>query len=64
MAEREGHRQRDDETGGPPPGQDPAQNPLHRAGDDLLSAADEALRRALSGDSEAFLRENRQEGGQ
>jgi len=39
-------------------------NPLHRAGDDLLSAADEALRRALSTDSEVFLRESRQEGGQ
>ncbi len=35
-----------------------------RAGDELLDAADEAIRRALSGDSEAFLYANRQEGGQ
>ena len=32
--------------------------------DDLLAAGDEAIRRALSSDSEAFLRANRQEGGQ
>ncbi len=37
---------------------------LRRAGEDLLAAGDEAIRRALSGDSEAFLRANRQEGGQ
>jgi len=37
---------------------------LHRAGDDLLAAGDEAIRRALSGNSEAFLRANRQKGGQ
>lgn len=61
MTERERRRDGDDGPGRPPP---TPPNPLHRAGDDLLSAADEALRRALSGDSEAFLRENRQEGGQ
>jgi hypothetical protein len=37
---------------------------LRRAGDDLLAAGDEAIRRVLSGDSEAFLRANRQEGGE
>lgn len=37
---------------------------LRRAGEDLLEAGDEAIRRALSGDSEAFLRANRQQGGQ
>ena len=37
---------------------------LRRAGEDLLAAGDEAIRRALSADSEAFLRANRQEGGQ
>lgn len=37
---------------------------LRRAGENLLAAGDEAIRRALSGDSEAFLRANRQEGGQ
>ena len=34
------------------------------AGQDFLAAGDEAIRRALSGDSEAFLRANRQRGGQ
>ncbi len=37
---------------------------LHRAGEDFLAAGDEAIQRALSGDSEAFLRANRQKGGQ
>ena len=37
---------------------------LRRAGEDLLAAGDEAIRKALSGDSEAFLRSSRQEGGQ
>ncbi len=64
MAERERQRFPEDSEGGPPPEPGSSPNPLHRAGDNLLSAADEALRRALSGDSEAFLRENRQEGGQ
>jgi len=30
----------------------------------MLAAGDEAIRRALSGDAEAFLRSSRQEGGQ
>jgi len=34
------------------------------AGELFLSAGDEAIRRALSGDSEAFLRANRQRGGE
>ena len=34
------------------------------AGERLLAAGDEAIRRALSGDSEAFLRANRQRGGE
>lgn len=37
---------------------------LHRAGDDLLAAGDAAIQRALSKNSEAFLRANRQRGGQ
>ena len=37
---------------------------LRRAGEELLAAGDDAIRRALSADSEAFLRANRQEGGQ
>jgi len=37
---------------------------LRQAGSDLLDAADDAINRALSGDSEAFLSANRQESGQ
>ncbi len=37
---------------------------LRSAGDSFLRAGDEAIRRALSGDSEAFLRANRQRGGE
>jgi hypothetical protein len=33
-------------------------------GDRLLAAGDEAIRRALSGNSESFLRSGRQQGGQ
>lgn len=33
-------------------------------GDRLLAAGDEAIRRALSGNSENFLRSGRQQGGQ
>lgn len=37
---------------------------LRNAGNSFLRAGDEAIRRALSGDSEAFLRANRQRGGE
>ncbi len=37
---------------------------LHRAGEDILAAGDAAIRKALSRNSEAFLRANRQRGGQ
>ncbi len=37
---------------------------LRRQAEQLLSAGDEAIQRALSGDSERFLRANRQQGGQ
>ncbi len=37
---------------------------VRQAGADLLAAGDEAIRRALSGDSEKFLEANRQHGGQ
>ncbi len=37
---------------------------LRLAGEAFLAAGDEAIRRALSGDSRAFLRANRQQGGQ
>ena len=48
----------------PPPAGGGELDELRRAGEDLLAAGDEAIRRALSGDSEAFLRANRQQGGQ
>ncbi len=37
---------------------------MRQAGSELLDAADDAINRALSGDSEAFLSANRQESGQ
>ena len=50
---------------GPPAGGDPAEDDgLRQAAARLLAAADDAIARALSGDSEAFLAANRQEGGQ
>jgi hypothetical protein len=54
----------------PPEGNDPPATggqrlgELHRAGFDLLAAGDAAIRRALSKNSETFLRANRQRGGQ
>ena len=56
----------------PPAPQAPAGTPgegadlaaLRQAGDRLLAAGDEAIDRALSGDSERFLAANRQQGGQ
>lgn len=66
MSERE--RRRDSETGSAGGDGAPASGgnlgELRRAGEDLLAAGDEAIRRALSSDSEGFLRANRQEGGQ
>ena len=47
----------------PPP--DPAADRATlRKAEDLLSAADEAIRRVLSGNSQQFVLSNRQEGGQ
>ena len=37
---------------------------VRQAGERLLAAADDAIRRTLSGDSEEFMRASRQEGGQ
>jgi hypothetical protein len=37
---------------------------IRQTANEFLAAGDEAIRRALSGDSEAFLRANRQHGGQ
>lgn len=64
MAERE--MERPDASGGTGAGGDggAALRAVRQRADDLLAAGDEAIRRALSSDSEAFLRANRQEGGQ
>jgi hypothetical protein len=37
---------------------------IRQTANEFLAAGDEAIRRALSGDSEGFLRANRQQGGQ
>ncbi len=42
----------------------PALARARRDAQSLLSAGDEAIARALSGDSQAFLRANRQQGGE
>ena len=39
-------------------------NRLRQAGADFLAAGDDAISRALSGDSEKFLAANRQQGGE
>jgi hypothetical protein len=61
-------RERQNEHHGPGPGSgDGGSGGLDRLraqGNDFLAASDEAIRRALSGDSEAFLRANHQRGGQ
>jgi len=51
-------------TGAEPGAGDGNLDELRRAGEDLLAAGDDAIRRALSGNSEAFLRANRQQSGQ
>lgn len=55
--DRDEHQPGDEEPGGD-------LDHLRHAGEEFLAAGDEAIRRALSGDSEAFLRANRQQGGQ
>jgi len=47
-----------------PPAAHGSPQELWKIGDDLLAAGDEAIRRALSGNSRAFLAANRQEGGE
>lgn len=52
-------------TSGPPDGGDAgALDAAREAGERFLRAGDRAIDRALSGNSEAFLRASRQEGGQ
>ena len=48
---------------GPPPAASSLADARQR-GERMLAAADEAIRRTLSGDSEGFMRASRQEGGQ
>lgn len=51
--------------GGPAPGAGSGGGEdLRRRSEDLLKAGDEAISRALSGDSEKFLAANRQRGGE
>ena len=49
---------------GPPPGGPANLDQLRQAGESLLQAAEQAIDRALAGDSLAFLRSTRQDGGQ
>jgi hypothetical protein len=65
MAARERHRPRPGCDGPPDDGDlTGGLDRARRAGEEFLAAGDEAIRRALSGDSEAFLRSSRQRGGQ
>jgi hypothetical protein len=67
MDVRERHHQPREWAPGPAPGTDDGSAGLDAAreeGERFLRAGDRALDRALSGDSEAFLRASRQEGGQ
>jgi hypothetical protein len=50
-----------DPSSGPSPG---SLNAMREAGDAVLDAGDDAIDRALSGNSEQFLAANRQQGGQ
>lgn len=53
--------QPEDPSSGPAPG---SLDAMRQAGEALLDAGDDAIDRALSGNSEEFLAANRQEGGQ
>mgnify|MGYP001078571094 CR=1 FL=1 len=58
-------RQPRPDQGPPATGSDPVDlERARRLADEWLSAADDAIRRALSGDSEKFLQATRQSGGQ
>ena len=64
MSELQNQRERLPEGDDTPPPGGQRLGELHRAGEDLLAAGDAAIQRALSKNSEAFLRANRQRGGQ
>jgi len=61
--ERERRRDDDPAPAGSPTGPGELDS-ARREGIDLLAAGDAAIQHTLSGDSEAWLRANRQEGGQ
>ena len=62
---RERQREREDDPPATGPAGDPnALDDVRRTGAQFLARADEAIARALSGDSESFLRAGRQQGGQ
>lgn len=62
--ERIGNEQLNNNGGNGEPGSGDLLEQVRAQGDRLLSAGDEAIRRALSGNSESFLRASRQQGGQ
>jgi hypothetical protein len=65
MRFRERRDENDRERPSGPDGQpEDALNEMRDTGEGFLAAGDEAIRKALSSDSEAFLRQNRQRGGQ
>lgn len=64
MSELQGQREQLPDGDTTPPTGGSGLGELHRAGEDLLAAGDAAIRRALSKNSESFLRANRQRGGQ
>ena len=61
--ERERRRDDDPAAAGSPTGPGELEA-ARREGSDLLAAGDAAIQHTLSGDSEAWLRANRQEGGE
>ena len=61
--QRIGGEQPSNDSGGQPGSSDVLQQTRER-GDRLLAAGDEAIRRALSGNSQNFIAASRQQGGQ
>jgi len=66
MRFRERHNEPSARVESPPVGSPGGENldAVRQAGESLFQAADDAIDRALSGDSQAFLEATRQEGGQ
>jgi hypothetical protein len=57
-------KQNHNNDGNGEPGSGDSLRQAREHGDQLLSAGDEAIRRALSGNPESFLRASRQQGGE